>query len=257
VNGAGKTTTFGLISGYLPGETGSININGKLSILPQDAQFYPDRSAGSQLKLFGLLSGIPRNRVNSEIDRVLELVGLEDCKKIKAEKLSHGMTKRLAIAQSLLGDPDILLLDEPTSGLDPRNVYEVRQLIISLGQNKTLVISSHILSEIDEICKTVGILHKGRMCFEGPIQEITRSESRVTYHISSAVDPAVFAHIPEITDLVYDPGQRTLCCCFNGTETGIESINKKIIKILTAGDIGIREIHQGHTLEEGFLNLLK
>jgi len=165
VNGAGKTTTFSIAGTYTYASSGTFKVKGKLAVIPQDARFYNGRTVESQLKFLAALSGVKADQIEAEVKRVLKDVGLAEKAQINAEKLSHGMYKRLGIAQALLGSPDLLLLDEPTAGLDPKNAFEIRKLIKELGKQKTLVVSSHNLHEISDICTHVGIIHKGKMIF--------------------------------------------------------------------------------------------
>ncbi len=257
INGAGKTTTFGILSGFLPAEDGDFKIGGKLAVLPQDSSFYPERTVESQLGFFARLSAVPSKKAKEEVARVLELVGLEKEKKAKAGTLSHGMTNKLALAQAMLGDPDILLLDEPTSGLDPKNVVEIRNLIIELGKDRTVIISSHILSEISEMCDDVGILHNGKLVFEGPMSEITKSGNSLSFKLSSAVDLSILDHNRNITGKVYDHERNLLSVTFEPEKTKAEQVNHEVMKAVYNAGSGIMEIKKGNSLEESFLNLLK
>lgn len=257
INGAGKTTTFGILSGFLPAGEGNFKIDGKLAVLPQDSAFYPQRTVESQLAFFSRLSAVPSKKVKEEVDRVLALVGLVNEKKAKAGNLSHGMTNKLALAQAMLGNPDILLLDEPTSGLDPKNVVEIRNLIKELGKDRTVIISSHILSEISEMCNDVGILHNGKLVFEGPMSEITKSGNSISYQLSSAVDLSILDLNRKITGKVYDPGRNLLSVTFEPEKNKAEQINHEVMNAVYKAGSGIIEIKKGNSLEESFLNLLK
>ena len=256
INGSGKTTTFGILGGFLKKHSGIFSINGKAAILPQDARFYADRSIISQLKLFASLSGVKRRDIKKEIDRVLKIVNLQESKKMKPENLSHGMYKRLAIAQALLGNPDIIMLDEPTSGLDPQNVYEIKKLIIGLNKEKTVIISSHILDEVKEMCEEVGIIHEGKMRFEGKISEIINIHSNINFHLSEKVDLTILNDIEEIQEKEIDHERLILSLIFNESQIKPEEINAKVLKILHENNIGIKEITRGQSLEDGFLNIL-
>src|SRR5258705_12533782 len=167
-NGAGKTTLFSIIANFLKPTGGSIDVlginvekigdlQGRLSILPQDALFQANVPVREQLEFFGLLSGMTAEQSTAETTRVLELVGLMDAQKKNARALSHGMTKRLGIPQAFLRTPKVVILDEPTAGLDPVNASNIRKLIREIKDkaNATLVISSHDLEEIQELCNMV------------------------------------------------------------------------------------------------------
>lgn len=257
INGAGKTTTFGILSSFLPQGDGKFEINGKLGVLPQDAKFYHGRSAYSQLSFFALLSGVKRKDVDKEVIRVLTAVDLYSERKTKVHTYSHGMTNKLALAQALLGDPDVLLLDEPTSGLDPKNVVEIRKLIQKLGEDKTVVISSHILSEIDEICDYIGILDEGIIKFEGPISEITESHNCVNIIVDKPVDTTKIINISFVDSAEFNPEKNMLTVYYDSSQTDLALINKAVISELFSKDINIMGIVKGNTLEDSFLNLLK
>ena len=162
-NGAGKTTLMSVISGFIHTSKGNVTVCGeaaghkstkrKLSVLPQDALLDPNFSVGSQLTLYAKLRGVDNPKI--EVQRALELVQLQDRIKSKPTDLSHGMRKRLLIAQALLGRPEIILLDEPTAGIDPPNAKLIRDLIAAESDNTTFVVSSHNLDELEKICEKV------------------------------------------------------------------------------------------------------
>lgn len=257
VNGAGKTTTISILGKFLRPTSGVFEIHGKLSILPQDARFYAGRKIESQLAYFAALSGIPGSQRNQEVERVLTAVNLLEKKKTNAEKISHGMYKRLGIAQALLGDPDILLLDEPTAGLDPETAFHTRKLIKQLGKEKTVVISSHNLSEISEMCDEIGIIHQGKMQFEGSISDITKKSSSLDIHLSQTIDLNLFNNFIWIKEKKFDDEKRVLNITFDEKEITVEEVNAKMLSILLQEKKGIRQITQGKSLEESFLELVK
>lgn len=176
-NGAGKTTTIRMISGLIPPSSGNIELFGEKNGQTFKRQFerigaiiefpgsYPNLSVYDNLDIHRHLMGIPDKK---EIDRVLDLVQLTEAKAKKAKELSLGMKQRLGIARSLLHHPDLLILDEPTNGLDPKGIKEIRQLLKRLAkENKiTIFLSSHILSEVQQMADTIGILHKGNLLKE-------------------------------------------------------------------------------------------
>lgn len=178
-NGAGKTTLMSVISGFIRATKGDVsvcgqpaghnNIKNKLSVLPQDALFDPNFSVGSQLSLYAQLRGVDHPK--KEVDRALGLVQLQDRIKSKPTDLSHGMRKRLLIAQTLLGNPDIILLDEPTAGIDPPNAKLIRDLIAAESSNTTFVVSSHNLDELEKICDTVIHLADGKLVAQGQLSD--------------------------------------------------------------------------------------
>ncbi|MDP5145477.1 ABC transporter ATP-binding protein [Shewanella sp. ULN5] len=172
-NGAGKTTLFSILCGYIKPTSGSVTIMGEpvgspklhgiLSALPQDAQLDPDSSILSQLRLFAELQGIKGKASKIEAMRVLELVDLTKEAKAKPKSLSHGMSKRVSIAQALIGSPKLVLLDEPTAGLDPANARRIRQIVSEQSEYTTFVISSHNLDELEKLCDQVIYLEEGKL----------------------------------------------------------------------------------------------
>ncbi|MCE9687483.1 ABC transporter ATP-binding protein [Shewanella sp. AS16] len=172
-NGAGKTTLFSLMCGYLTPSKGEILILGekpgsapllgRVSALPQDAKLDPNLSILSQLTLLAQLQGMKPNAARQEALRVLALVDLTDVAGQKPPSLSHGMSKRVSIAQALMGSPELVLLDEPTSGLDPANAKKIRELVRSLSGEITFIISSHNLDELEKLCDQVLYLDQGRL----------------------------------------------------------------------------------------------
>lgn len=172
-NGAGKTTLFSLLCGYLSPSEGTIRLLGeapnspkllgKVAALPQDATLDPNLTIASQLALFARLQGMNAKLAAEEALRVLSLVDLVDVAQQKPPSLSHGMGKRVAIAQALIGSPTLVLLDEPTAGLDPANAKKVRELVKALSPTTTFMISSHNLDELEKLCDQVLYLDKGEL----------------------------------------------------------------------------------------------
>lgn len=256
INGAGKTTTFSIISGFIKSYEGEFKINGKLSVLPQDARLYSTRTILSQLSFLALLSGTNKDKVKDEVYDVLKKVGLEEKAGYKPNRLSHGMNKRLLTAQALLADPDIIILDEPLSGLDPKNAYEMKQMINSLKKDKTIVISSHILSDIEELCDYIGVIHDGRNVFEGKIDELNQDQNSVVYKLNQELDPLLFKSISQIKSC--EIGERnTFIFNFDSNKTSLEEINFLIFDFLKNRKIGILEVRKNKSLENRFLDMLK
>jgi ABC-type multidrug transport system ATPase subunit len=170
-NGAGKTTLFSILCGYIKPSFGDVSIMGyspgdkalfgKLAALPQDAQLDPRFSIIHQLKFYGQLQGLSSKTSIREVERTLELVGLNDVLNVKPSELSHGMRKRVTIAQTLIGNPEIVLLDEASAGLDPLHAREVREVVASLSSDITFILSSHDLNELERLCSQVLYLEQG------------------------------------------------------------------------------------------------
>lgn len=183
-NGAGKTTTFGVASGNVRPDAGEVDVlgqgpfdpgrqSGRLTVLPQDCQLAPHSSARQLLRFYAELAGQTRKQARLDADRVLALVQLESKADARVGELSHGMKRRLAVAQALLGDPELVLLDEPTGGLDPHLVVQMREVLREQRGQRTLVVSSHILADLEAICDRVAFLDAGRCVKEGPVEALT------------------------------------------------------------------------------------
>lgn len=187
-NGAGKTTTLRIILGLLKKQQGTVQLFGKdfvenrieilkrLGSLIEQPSLYLHLTGRENLELFRLTYGCDKKR----IDEVLEIVRLKDAARKRAKAYSLGMKQRLAIAISLLHDPELLILDEPTNGLDPNGIIETRELIKSLNQDhgKTIIVSSHLLAEVEKMATHVGIIHKGKLLFQGALQELQQLKSK-------------------------------------------------------------------------------
>lgn len=174
-NGAGKSTTMNIMTGYLAATSGQILVEGHdiltepeavrrcIGYLPEVPPLYLDMTAGEYLRFCAELKKIPKGEQKEQIWKVLELTHLEEMSGRLIGNLSKGYRQRVGLAQAILGFPKIIILDEPTAGLDPKQVVEIRQLIRQLGQSHTVILSSHILSEIREVCSQVLIIRKGRL----------------------------------------------------------------------------------------------
>lgn len=172
-NGAGKTTLFSILCGYIKPSSGEVSVFdvcpgssktfSRLAALPQDAQLDPRFSVAHQLKFYAQLQGLNNKQSQYEAERTLELVGLRDVLNEKPQALSHGMRKRVTIAQALIGSPEVVMLDEATAGLDPRHAREVREVVAKLSEQTTFILSSHDLSELERLCQQVLYLENGQL----------------------------------------------------------------------------------------------
>lgn len=185
-NGAGKSTTLKIIVGLMRASEGEVWIDGestskeslklknRIGYLPEIPPLYEHLKVIEQLSFICGLRQMKATQRLSQIDRVVDLLKLQDVLFKPIHTISKGFKQRLGIAQALLGDPKILILDEPSVGLDPQQVYELRQIILNLKKSHTVILSTHVLSEVELICDDVVILDRGQVRAQGPIQEILR-----------------------------------------------------------------------------------
>jgi ABC-2 type transport system ATP-binding protein len=188
-NGAGKTTTMRIITGYMPATSGEVKVEGfdvfqdsfevrrRIGYLPETPPLYLEMRVTSYLSHVAALRGVPRSRIKSARERVIEDCGLASMSGRLCSHLSKGYRQRVGLAQALIHDPAVLVLDEPTIGLDPAQIIEIRQLIRGLATERTVVLSTHILPEVAQICQKVVIINAGRIVLDGDIADITRSGS--------------------------------------------------------------------------------
>src|SRR5437016_9296246 len=174
-NGAGKTTTMRIITGYMPASEGTVRLDGfdvfekpldvrrRIGYLPENPPLYLEMSVGGYLRFVAKIKGVPKDKLDSEVERVMERVSITDVKERIIAKLSKGYKQRVGLAQALLNDPPILILDEPTIGLDPKQIHEVREMIKALAGNHTVVLSTHILPEVEQTCHRVVIIDRGKI----------------------------------------------------------------------------------------------
>ena len=174
-NGAGKSTTMNMITGYIASTDGSVKINGYdilkqpeqarkcVGYLPEQPPLYMDMTTAEYLRFTANLKKIPKDKKRQYIEEAMELTKITDIKNRLIRNLSKGYRQRVGFAQAVLGYPDVIILDEPTVGLDPQQMIEIRSLIRSLGRQHTVILSSHILSEVREVCEHIFIISKGRL----------------------------------------------------------------------------------------------
>ncbi len=269
-NGAGKTTLFSVLAGFITHDEGSFTIlghsspeeiKGRVGILPQDAHFQANVPIIYQLRFFLRLQGWSDPDAEGEIRRVMEIVGLDSVLYREAATLSHGMYKRLALAQAFLGSPELVILDEPTSGLDWKSAKRIRETIRELREDATVLISSHNMTEMKELCDSVAVLESGRLKAVGPVEEVTGGSYVITVELnrpltgeeiqecSAAVPAGNFAKTGETEyKLVLESsGDRT----GEEREGAVAELQKALINL----GLIIKGIREDNMLEELYLSL--
>lgn len=204
-NGAGKSTTMRLLTGLLAPTRGRAFIAGvdvqrdrlaatsRLGFLPENGPLYEDMSPRALLTFFGRARGMAETDLRRRIEYVIERCALKDVIGKPAGKLSRGYRQRLGMAQALLHDPDVLIMDEPTAGLDPNQIEQVRTLLRSLGESKTILLSTHILSEVRAVAQRVVFIHAGRIVHDGTVASLGRDEQEMERRFHELTRPAASA----------------------------------------------------------------
>jgi ABC-2 type transport system ATP-binding protein len=263
-NGAGKTTTFSMMCGFLFPSAGTIRVlgatpttpgalKGKVGVLPQDAVLPSQWPVGSLLTHFARLSGI--EHPEQEARAVLERVQLSETWNVDAGALSHGMAKRVSMAQALMGSPPVIFLDEPTAGLDPKIAASVRGIIRDLKGKHTVVVSSHNLQELEELCDATAILDKGKLVSAATMSEMTSSQSE--FRISIARGTPRLESISSqlgVSQALLESGN-VLLVRFDAAATSLESLATATIVLLAQQGVLISSLTKGKRLEERVLQL--
>jgi len=188
-NGAGKTTTMRILTGYMPASGGTITIDGfdvfenslevrkRIGYLPENPPLYTDMDVGGYLRFVARIKGIAKGDVDGATEKALDVCGLKHVRDRLTGHLSKGYRQRVGLAQALIHNPPVLVLDEPTIGLDPRQIIEIRSLIRELAGSRTVILSTHILPEVSQICEKVVILSGGKVVLEERIGNLTQGLS--------------------------------------------------------------------------------
>ena len=286
-NGAGKTTTFSMLAGFLQPTMGQVEVLGhaptqvdelrsRLGVLPQDALLPAQDKVGEFLRHAARLQNIAPDKVDSEVRDVLAEVDGKEWYDLRCGSLSHGMAKRVALAQALLGDPDVVLLDEPTAGLDPKVAYEVRQLIKGRKKRCTMIVSSHNLQELEEVCDAAAILDRGRVVASGTISELTAASEEVHFKLGrppagvaatgyrdgSGLPLAAIRELPIVKRVEFDEERREIVCYFDrgapdprGGAIDAESVIEAVLWVLLNHRIRIAGVTKGRGLEQRVMEL--
>lgn len=260
-NGAGKTTLINILCGFLRPtagiatlfghKAGSQELIGKVSALPQDARLDPTFSIGEQLQFFARLQGFSYKEAGNEAIRVLEAVALKDSFKEKPTMLSHGMAKRVSIAQALIGSPQLILLDEPTAGLDPVNTRNIRSIIAELSPETTFIISSHDLAELGRLCQQILLLENGIM---NSMRLNSTENENATKFFTIQMEPCpateIINKLKQIDGVmqVSHPQKNEFIVEYS-PETEVK-MDIKIISCIADNNWQYRQFSQGKTLEE-------
>ncbi len=277
-NGAGKSTTMNIMTGCLAATSGEVKINGYdifeqpkeakslIGYLPEMPPLYTEQTPVEYLHFVARAKGLSKAEMNAQIDSVIYETRIEDvCTKIISQ-LSKGYRQRVGIAQALLGNPEIVILDEPTVGLDPAQIIEIRELIKSLGEKHTVILSSHILSEIQEICDEVLIIHKGKLVAFGALdslsQALSSGNSIELCCETSAKDMKKMLSVVDgiesidVTDV--DTGNQTCAATLKVGEADPKAICREIFSVFAKNDKVLFKLNPVQaTLEDIFIQITR
>jgi ABC-2 type transport system ATP-binding protein len=270
-NGAGKTTTMRILAGFMPPTSGRATVAGfdvfsqslqaraHLGYMPENVPLYSDMRVNEYLEYRAALKGVPHRRIGERVGDVKELCGLKDVERKLIAALSKGYRQRVGLADALLAEPDLLILDEPTIGLDPNQIRQVRELIRNLGKRHTILLSTHILPEVEMTCTRVIIIHKGRIeaCDtpENLLGKI-RQAGGVVLEAKVGNDDAAeqLRKIPAIREVVTD-GEDDWKRFSLRVESGVD-VREEIFRLAVDRRWTVRELTQRRgTLEDVFVEL--
>ena len=272
LNGAGKSTTLKILAGLLLPSAGSVNIDGvdvvqapdslraRIGFLPEDAPLYTDMRVRDFVVYSGQLKGLSREAAESRVDEVLDRCDLSDRKLQVIDTLSHGYRKRVGIAQAIIHNPSLVILDEPISGLDPVQIREIRQVIVGLKKSCTVLISSHILSEISQTCDQILVLKNGQLVASGTEDELSARLSG-----GGRLELEIRGEPEDVTSTLkaYDGVSKVEV---HGDTDGVVTVQlhlasddrEGLVRHLVAAEVGLRRLDDAEgELEEIFLNLME
>jgi len=268
-NGAGKTTAFSIACGFLNADAGEVSIldtgpfhphrlKGRMTALPQDALLGAETRCLEHLEFFGRLQGMSAAEARRQGERLLDEVGLGERRLAKARTLSHGMLRRLTVAQALLGEPELILLDEPTSGLDPRHAHELRELLRRTRRDgRTLVISSHNLPELEALCDHVAFIDHGVLKAAGATDAVTGKGQEVEIELEASESALASLRAALSGDTVsWDEGRRLVRIVFQPRDgRAAEDVIGEALRVLLDAGARIGGVRRGTSLETKFLEM--
>ncbi len=273
-NGAGKSTTLRILSGYLPASGGTVRVAGfdvfaqsmevrrRIGYMPENNPLHPEMRVREYLKFRARLKGLSWGQTRQRVDMVLQQCGLVEAQKSVIGQLSKGYRQRVGLADALVHEPELLILDEPTIGLDPRQIRSVRQLIKSLAGRHTVLVSSHILSELEMTCHRMVILHEGRIAAADTpdnLQALMGGRGQVVAEIaaSQAELQAAFDTIAEIRHADISPVAGDFFRCALTPQDGVD-LRSRVFNLALQRGWPVRELtRQRHTLEDIYVRLTR
>lgn len=272
-NGAGKSTTMNMITGYIASTEGDILIDGhnileepeeakkRIGYLQEIPPLYQDMTVREYLEFAAELKAIPREKKKTNIEEVMSTTKIEDVKNRLIKNLSKGYKQRVGLAQALLGYPEIIILDEPTVGLDPKQIIEIRDLIKGLGRKHTVILSSHILSEVSAVCDHVLIIDKGRLVASDSPENLSKliaGDNSLELTIKGREEDIrkAFDMVENVQEVIYHDSLVKGACDVTVKVSGEQDIRENIFFALAEMKCPILKMQSGNmSLEEVFLKL--
>lgn len=273
-NGAGKSTTMNMITGYIEPTEGTITVNGydiqkkpqkakkQIGYMPEGVPLYQDLTVKEFVTYMAELKKVDKKVKKEEVEKAITETGIKDVEKKLIRNLSRGYKQRVSMAGALVGSPDVLILDEPTVGLDPKQITEIRSLIKELGKEHTIILSSHILSEVSQLCERVIIINKGKIvAIDTPenLEKATQEKNIILVTVEDKQNKMkeINTLIPEIAkcEEVKDNGDGTKQYMIEAKENA--DLRKQLFEVLPKNDITIFELKKAETsLEDAFITLI-
>ena len=266
-NGAGKTTTMRILTGYLPATSGRAVVAGhdvfdepeavkrSIGYLPENVPLYQDMTVSGYLGFVAEIKQVPKAKRKAAVAGAVESAGLKDVAGRLIRNISRGFKQRVGIAQALINDPQVLVLDEPTIGLDPAQIREIRELIRSLRGERTIVLSTHILPEVTQVCDGVVIIDKGRLMASGSLDELAASFEKwdgviLKLRKSGAEEQALLRGVPGVTKVSVE-----------GNEVRIEwdrgrDLRDDVARLTVEKGLGLREMRSLAGIEDLYLKIV-
>lgn len=274
-NGAGKSTTMNILTGYISATSGSVSVGGYdimdspreakrlIGYLPEQPPLYYDMTVNEYLRFICDLKSVPLKQRRGQLDEILYLVKIGDMRDRLIKNLSKGYKQRVGVAQALVGNPQVLVLDEPTVGLDPKQIIEIRKLIGALRHEHTIILSTHILQEVNAVCSTVAVINKGKLAASGSVSDFTAAEGTVSKFMISVVGGSGKSEIQKVLQNV--DGVRRVdfvrvdkdAFIFNVESEKKSDVRRGVFNALAHANMAEIELRPvGRTLEEIFIDIV-
>lgn len=273
-NGAGKSTTMNMITGFIEPTDGAIEVNGydilkqplkakkQIGYMPEGVPLYGELTVREFVTFMAELKKVPRKERKEKVDKVLYETGIEDVANKLIRNLSRGYKQRVSMAGALIGDPEVIILDEPTVGLDPKQITEIRQLIKKLGKKHTVILSSHILSEVSQLCEKVIIINKGKIvAIDTPenLEKKTDSKNIILLTVEDKKNNMknIKKDIPEIAEIKFVKDNEDGTKQYMISSSTEFDLRKKMFEVLPKKEVTIFELKTAEkSLEDAFITLI-